>query len=480
MRARVIPVGALWACLACNGGAGDGAETTDADGGGDQDASTSGASDGTGTDTGTGGDGDGDGDGDGAVSCDDASGYPAVPEGLQLQSEFSDASTHEVLTDGIWAIWWDPAFDHAADAMQMFAHLNDLRCRAIVELGMADPPNPGRGVFYNVYIHHGAADSFPAGWANGQGTDTFSNPFLTLPEGAHLDPGNLDHEGFHVFQYSADSPGFAYAGDTQWYVESSAQWYAAYRNPTGQNTFIEAGAIDGNPQLALWHSFSNEAPGDPTDWLYQVRQYGMHTWLYYLTDVAGADADVITAGFFGGVQESPQRYHADRVGLDVLRGYFSDWAAHNTADFDYLTPEQVARARAEVVAVADAANLHPTVAVHDASGSGGWMRPPAEFEPRGWAYNVVQIDNTADGSLTFEIRGDASGSEGAASHFEARVLTIGSTGPQYTVVPMSSELEGSVSVTVSATDTELDLVVVSVPEHYGGYQTYGYEYRVTP
>ena len=63
----------------------------------------------------------------------------------------------------------------------------------------------------------------------------------------------------------------------------------------------------GNPQLALWHSFSNEAPEDPNvgevaaaagvhctavqagdgraGWMYGVRQYGMHTLLMYLTEV---------------------------------------------------------------------------------------------------------------------------------------------------------------------------------------------------
>ena len=30
-----------------------------------------------------------------------------------------------------------------------------------------------------------------------------------------------------------------------------------------KNIFYQAGAILGNPQLALWHSFANEAPEDP-------------------------------------------------------------------------------------------------------------------------------------------------------------------------------------------------------------------------
>ena len=53
------------------------------------------------------------------------------------------------------------------------------------------------------------------------------------------------------------------SGDTQWYIESSAQWYMANHFPYDIMTYPQAGAIVGNPQLALWHSFSNEAPEDP-------------------------------------------------------------------------------------------------------------------------------------------------------------------------------------------------------------------------
>ena len=31
-------------------------------------------------------------------------------------------------------------------------------------LGMADPPNPGRGNFYNVYIHHNEVIYLVANW----------------------------------------------------------------------------------------------------------------------------------------------------------------------------------------------------------------------------------------------------------------------------------------------------------------------------
>ena len=197
----------------------------------------------------------------------------------KLRTEFGSVDKLKVKTRGIFAIWWDPEFEHEADLPTLFSWLEGIRKDCIENLGMSDPPNPLAGYYYNVYIHHGEKDIFPNAWGNGQGTDKYGMPFLTLPSGAHLDKLNVHHEGFHIFQYNANSPGFEYANDSQWYVESSAQWYMADRNPLDESAFVETGAISSNPQLALWHSFDNQAPQDPTDWLYQVRQYGMHTYL---------------------------------------------------------------------------------------------------------------------------------------------------------------------------------------------------------
>jgi hypothetical protein len=362
----------------------------------------------------------------------------------------------------------------------MFAQLESIRRECLDELGMADPPNPAAGYYYNVYIHHGEDDDFPNGWANGQGTDEFGMPFLTLPNGAHIDRGNIYHEGFHIFQYEATSPGFAYRGDSQWYIESTAQWFMAKHLPLAEDAYVEAGAISGNPQLALWHSFSNEAPGDPTDWLFQVRQYGMHTYLVYLSESAGIDPAIITRGFYEGVSVSPQRYQYDAVGGDRLRGFFADWAAHNTADFDYLTRDQVARARREVEVVADAANLHPFVAEwRDAGSSADGFRPEASLSPRGWSYNVVRIQTTQPATYSVTFEGDATGSEGAASYFESRLVAISPGGARYLALSMADSVSGTGSISVVAGETDLYVVVAAVPEHFSGNQTYGYSLQVS-
>ena len=162
------------------------------------------------------------------------------------------------MVKGIFVAWWDMKFDHSHEADVLLDTLLTIREDCLTNLGMADPPNPAAGHYYNVYLHHSGqdGDSLPQ-WGMGQGTDPYGLPFLTIGYQGY-DSDTVVHEGFHIFQYEANSPGFAYSGDSQWYIESSAQWYAASKNPNDIGIFVESGAIIGNPQLALWHSFNNQ------------------------------------------------------------------------------------------------------------------------------------------------------------------------------------------------------------------------------
>ena len=401
-----------------------------------------------------------------------------------LNNTFELPEPPVVVTDGIFAIWWAPQFDHSEDAPIMFKQFNAVRDDCLTNLGMRDPPNPESCFYYNIYVHHGEGDDFPNGWVNGQGTDSNGMPFLTLPAGLNTDLANTYHEGFHIFQYQASSPGFEYSGDSQWYVESSAQWYAASNMPGHVDAFIEAAAITANPQLALWHSFNNEAPGDPTDWYYQVRQYGMHTLLYYLVEEADVTPAIITNGFYAGTELSPQEYLSEQIGTESFKNKFSDWAARNTGGLDYLTPEQVERAIAEANWVGDPENAHPYIAeINDQEIVGEWTfepcsdSPPVDPDchaPRGWAYNVIRINNNYAATYTMSIEGNETGTDGAASRFMGRIVVMTEDGPSYTALEMKDSLNGIGTVNVTADDSEVYLVIVSVPDQFSSYQWYGY------
>jgi len=356
---------------------------------------------------------------------------------------------------------------------------------------MKDPPNPGSGFYYNVYIHHGDDDLFPSGWAMGQGTDPFGFPYLTLHHsgifGTAGGSQTLYHEGFHIFQYAANSPGFAYAGDSQWYIESSAQWYTVKKYRDDKKLFVEAGAILANPHLALWHSFNNHGPNDPASnegrpgWMYGVRQYGMHTYLTYLTEEADVARNILTDGFYADTALTPQEYFFRNVGADKMRGIFADWAAHNTGGMDYLTKEQVERAYLEITLAGDWNYYRPYVwsSVNEGT-AGDWFSPPADLTARGWAYNVFNINNTETATYQFELEGDATGSQGAASFFLGRVVVMSNKGPtSYSAMTMTSSLSGTATVSVKPKNPSLFLVVASVPESFSSYQHYGYRVKIS-
>ena len=280
--------------------------------------------------------------------------------------------------------------------------------------------------------------------------------------------------------------GFAYGGDSQWYIESSAQWYTVKTFRDDRNLYVEAGAIVANPHLALWHSFQNHAPNDPASdagrpgWMYGVRQYGMHTYLMFLTEVMGVDRSFVTDGFYAGTSELPQEYIYNKVGPARMRDLFADWAAHNTGGMDYLTKEQVERAYLEITLAGDWDYFRPSVWQSVDEGTvGEWFRPPPELTARGWAYNVFNITNTLATSYTFQLDGDATGSQGAQSFFIGRIVVMSKNGPSYSEMTMTSPTTGEVTVAVTPDDSNVMLVVASVPEYFRSYQHYSYKVKIS-
>lgn len=407
-----------------------------------------------------------------------------TPVVLSLQSSFGTEADFMVEIDDIFAIWWDKDFDKPNGVETVFTWLKQVRNECINDLGMMDPPNPAAGFYYNVYIHYPGEDGCQ-GCGNAQGTDIYGMPNLGFPVGLHLNYRNVLHEAFHVFQYVALSPqfepttpGFANEGDSAWYTEASASWYAIDKSPNDVDGFLGAGAMISNPQLALWHSFHNEAPGDPTDWLYQVRQYSMEAFLYFLVEESQVDRQILTSGFYSETELSPQEYIYTNVGGDQFRGFFTDWAAHNTGGIDYMSKEQVDRAMQEMASVGDPDNIHPYVHELTDNEANGVFSPPQGLFPRGWSYNVIKINNTEVANYAFSINGDSTGSAGAPAHFEAQIVVMGNMGPQYIPIDMSNELQGNGSVNVSAEDSELFLVITAVPEHFNSNQTYNYSVEI--
>ena len=399
---------------------------------------------------------------------------------LTLNSEYANLSNANVVTCGIFAIWWDKNFDHnhLSESDVTCEYLKEVRERSLNQLNMFDPPNLDAGYYVNIYIHHDE-DIFPSYWGNGVGTDSYGVPYWATGHGGAVEAPNVFHEGFHIFQYNQNSPGFRYTGDGMWYTEATAQWFAFTYTEQNDNSIVEAASLVMNPQITLWHSFQNRAPNDPVTWLYEVRQYSMHGYLYYLTDIEGVDPKYITSGFSENVQITPQQYHYEKIGGSNLRRYFGNWAAANTSDLSYLTRGQVARAYQEVNGLINAgvtsSDYINTYAIEiDANDLKSSYEPPSELRPRSWAYNVIKVINSANKTFEINFSGSEKGSQGANSYFENRIVT--KSGDTYSTINFNLDngLSGKKTISLSNDEDEFYIVVSSVPEQFSGNQNYNY------
>lgn len=402
---------------------------------------------------------------------------------LRIESQYANISDHGYVTAGIFAIWWDKKYDMLSEAKIMLDDLEEIRQKAL-DLWMGDPPNVNRGVYTNIYLHTGSkvGDSWANnGWGAGVGTNTYGVPYMALGKGTARDLlSTIYHEAFHIMQYNGNS--FPYSGDTAWYIETTASWFTIVnlmQTRPDIEFFVGATTLPLNPHLALWHSFQNRATGDPVDWLYEVRQYALEAYLYYLTEVEGFDTKYITNGFYSNITISPQEYLLQQGGAQY-RNYFANWAAANTADLNYLTRAQVARAEIEADQYGNSAYRNEYVLEINGENASGTHTPPQNLQPRSWAYNVIKVENSENKSYKINLNAESKGSNGASSYFKARIVK--KSGDNYNINEFTlndDNITGEINVTLNENEDEFYIVIISVPEQFTGNQTYNYSVTIS-
>lgn len=397
-----------------------------------------------------------------------------------INTEFGNLTQCDTVSSGIYIVWWDNNWGFQEDAELLLSNMENYRDVCLNDLGMQDPPNPIDGYYYNVYLHQNG-DIFPNDWGNGQGTDTNGYPYLTLPIGAHNDWINVGHETFHVFQYSGNSPGFSYSGDSQWYIEAAANWFAAIQNPNDDRAFLEAESLVRLPNVALWLSYDNFPDDYPENWQRYVHQYALALFLYYLSEETDVPDNIITDGLYAGTTELPQEYFFNQIGGTIFRNHFIDWAAHITNHFDFLPANQIARFEYEWEDYADPLDDNEFIEIYDDTGSNGWVRPENDKVTTGWSFNTYKINNESTDSYTFELNGDMHGSEGSDSYFQGKVIVENTeTGTLFYDLDKSSDIESSLSIDLTPEDTTIYFIVASMPEFFTDVeQVYSYEMRIT-
>ena len=407
-------------------------------------------------------------------------------EDLNLQIDVSHTGTtegFEVRTNGIFALWWDPQagpIEPGADAV--FELLNEARNNVQANLGLGDPPNTDAGYYFNVFVHRGDEDRFPSFFGNGVSFEADTElPDLALPEGLHDDRSNVLHEAFHVFQTSSNYETVDTNPDALWIIEASAEWYQAHRNSSDPRSFLVSGSPYALPHLSWWYTPGREPQGVTEDngWLYGIREYAMSSWLYYLTDIESVDPAVIAGVYATDSELTAQEYIFNEVGGDNLREMFADWAARNAAGLDHLTNEQAQIALNELAAETTPSEIKNNILELTDTEANGTFEPTQELTPGGWAYNSIKINNTQDTTYTIDVIGDATGSEGAASHFEARVAVVNGQTTTYHDVQMADTLSGQFVLNATAADSEIYVVIASTPDQLTGTQTYDYQVNIS-
>ena len=414
---------------------------------------------------------------------------PAVAQQGQLyvvQSEFGDFVSCDTLSQGVFVVWWDKQNDLSAEAAFLLDSMMTYRAYCLDSLDMQDPPNPQDGYFYNVYLHE-PGDVFPDGWSCGQGTDTYGYPYLTLPVGTVCgqDWITMSHESFHVFQYSSDAPGFDDV-DVFWYIEATANWFAAINYSDDADAFVESQSLVRVPHVAMWLGYDNFPEYYPENWQRYVHQYAMALFLFYLTEEVGVPYSCICGGFYNGGEGTlpqdllPQEYLYDRLGSEEMRAHFVDWAAHMTNDFDFILPSQKETAQEHWDTYADPDDDNEFVEVYNDTGTGGWYRPADSLTTSSWSFNTYRILNASDCAYSFHLLGDLFGSEGDPACFRGMVLVNSELAvPRFHDLEMVSSTEGFLSLEVTTADTTLCLIIASVPEAFtGAEQLFGYEISI--
>jgi hypothetical protein len=222
----------------------------------------------------------------------------------------------------------------------------------------------------------------------------------------------------------------------------------------------------------MWYDNWNAPPDDPQNWQRGVHPYAMNAFLYYLTENTGFPATLISSGFYSGTQLLPQEFLATEIGVADFREIFADWASHNVADFDYITLEQLNRARTELENYGDPNDLNPIIDVIGAEGTNGqWFTPPEDWFPGGWSYNVYDLMDINSGKVAFYFQG----SNAETAHFRSRIVVQTDNEVDIYSLNQINDQAGFIAIDIVPETEMIKYIVAAVPNQYTSNQNYPFE-----
>lgn len=411
--------------------------------------------------------------------------YSQANAQLNLDSEYGNLTECDTLSKGVFVMWWDNDVDQSVAADLLLDEMLRLRQVLLSDYNMEDPPNPAGGSFINVYIHRPdvSTDFFiNEGWANGVGGEN-NGAHWTVPAGLLEDFANAAHETCHIFQFSSNSIGYDELS-SDYFFEASAEWFGLAEYPNSTTAHITSKTLTRMPHVPLWLSWSYYPDSYPVNWQRENHQYALGTFFYYLTEEAGMEQSSILEGFYNSLNITAQEYLYNKAGGDNFRQFFVDFAARCTNDFDFLSDEANERAEEEWEISADPNDNNEFVLTLSDAGTNNWFRAADDVTTNAWAFNTIKLNNTENETYSFEIKGDGTGSEGTASNFRGKVVVKNAVlGTSFHDLNMTNLQEGSVNLTFTPDDTEIYLIIASVPTYFEDmndeFQTFPYEAKIT-
>jgi len=381
-----------------------------------------------------------------------------------------DASKYYYKNFDIFTIWWPKDKPELKKkVLEMIPVIRATRNECLKN-SMKDPPNTGKGLYFNYYVGR------PGG--SGVGTNTKGLPYCNLPPGTP--PSTWKHESFHVMQYNRES--VPYNGDSSWYIEASASWYALTKAHSGARDFSSIQAFVEHPQMPLWFGFGNCDPVERKSWALMVHQYILSAMLWYQTEVSKTlPRSAIYRSFNYAGKMLPQEFLFQQGGEKYRQG-FVDWIVHTVNDFDYLTDKQKKVAKDEAYMYRNRCQVcgseQYAVVKSRLQKSGSYdLAPAKKLWPGGWAFNVLLLKNAAAGKYKFSFKGNSRGTEGASSYFVAKILFTGASSGTLIKPFVSGGRSGSAFFNVKD-GRDIRIIVLSLPNMFEGRQSYGYKVKL--
>ncbi len=410
-------------------------------------------------------------------------------QNYEIHSDFGNLTECDTLAQGRFLLWWDTDYP-LAEASSILDRLNSYADECNTDLNMNFPPNSQAGAYVNVYIHISGPDDYLSQFVGGNGVGTenyntqFQGPYWSTGRGTAVgDFATAAHEIFHVMQYDSNSPGYEYSGSSQWYTEASASFYAMTRYP--ESSWDDVYILRNLPQVPIWLSWTNLGESNyPMNWQRETHQYAMNILLYYWVEEKNVPVNILTEGYYSGTDLLPQEYIAEQIGMEPMRSYFVDFAAMLHNDYNFVPESQLGNALDNFNTYSDPTDIHEFVLELNNGGTDGWYSPNVDEVTTGWSFNTYKLLNSRNGSYTFTINGNPTGSYSDASNFRGKILVkkFGQAVNFYDV-PMASATQGEITINLTADDYEVDFIVASVPDRLdddqANFQTYGYQINIT-